>query len=151
MVEENIKYQQLQKICREKVCGMKVFRVNLGKIAPQKLPAHTPMVFRELFENRQALRIRMETLVELSTSFLISFSVQVADRCCSKSARISGVLVEFANCFVSQGCTCLCVATKMTSSCKVFEICELGFGVALQMRSFLIIWLVLSISLSFSC
>jgi len=58
LIEENILYQQLQKICREKVCGMKVFRVNLGKIAPQKLPAHTPMMFRTLFENRQALRIR---------------------------------------------------------------------------------------------
>ena len=105
--------------------------MNLGKIAPQKLPAQRPMVFRALFENRQAPRIRLETLVELATSFLISFSVQVADRCCSKSARISGVLVEFANCFESQGCTCWGFATEMTSSCKVCEICELGFGVAL--------------------
>jgi len=28
MVKENIMYQQLQKICREKVCGIKVFRTK---------------------------------------------------------------------------------------------------------------------------
>jgi len=42
-------YQQLQKICREKVCRIKVFRELLEKIGhnilctPQKLPGPTPL------------------------------------------------------------------------------------------------------------
>jgi len=31
LVEENVMYRQLQKICRENVCDVDVFRVNLGK------------------------------------------------------------------------------------------------------------------------
>ena len=41
-------YQQLQKICREEVGGVDVFRANLGKFnkesfVPQKLSTPTPM------------------------------------------------------------------------------------------------------------
>ena len=49
MEEENIMYQQLQKICRENVCRIKVFRVNLGKygrnilFTPKQLPTPTPV------------------------------------------------------------------------------------------------------------
>jgi len=32
MVEHNTMYQQLQKICMEKVCRIKVFRGNLSKM-----------------------------------------------------------------------------------------------------------------------
>jgi len=40
MEEENIMYQQLQKICWQKFCHIKVFQGNLGKIlfAPQENP-----------------------------------------------------------------------------------------------------------------
>jgi len=44
LVEENIKYQELQKICREKVCRIKVFWANLEKFrqniicTPKKFP-----------------------------------------------------------------------------------------------------------------
>jgi len=41
MVEENRMYQQLQKICREKVCCIKVF---LGKFGEIQLPAPTHMI-----------------------------------------------------------------------------------------------------------
>jgi len=33
MVEENIMYQQLQKIYWEKICRKKIIRANLGKVS----------------------------------------------------------------------------------------------------------------------
>jgi len=41
MAKENIIYQQQQKICRQKICGIKVFRTNLSKMffAPPKKTA----------------------------------------------------------------------------------------------------------------
>jgi len=48
MVEENIMYQQLQKISREKICSIKFWEENLGKFGQnnlcttKKFPALTP-------------------------------------------------------------------------------------------------------------
>ena len=43
MVEENVMYQQLQKICRGKVCTKKFFGQNILR-TPKKLPAPAPMM-----------------------------------------------------------------------------------------------------------
>jgi len=49
MIEETRMYQQLQKICREKICRIKVFRTNLRKLGksilctPKDLPVPTFM------------------------------------------------------------------------------------------------------------
>jgi len=51
MVKENIMYQRQQKICREKVCLIKVSWANLGKFGqnifctPKKLPAPTRVLY----------------------------------------------------------------------------------------------------------
>jgi len=43
MVEENVMYQQLQKICRGKVCTKEFFGQNILR-TPKKLPAPAPMM-----------------------------------------------------------------------------------------------------------
>jgi len=59
MVEENIMYQQTQKICRGKVYHKKVFRANLGKSLakhpshPQKLPTPTLMLVIKTINKRK--------------------------------------------------------------------------------------------------
>jgi len=49
LVDESITYQQLQKVCMEKVCRTKIFRASFGKFGQnvlcthKKVPALTPV------------------------------------------------------------------------------------------------------------
>ena len=69
MAKENIMYQQLQKICKERVCGIKFFRANPGKFGqnilctPEKLSSSIPIF---LFNNISFLCWRLSMMKEKS-------------------------------------------------------------------------------------